>query len=103
MPTGLILAAGGITYPLYLLYMQMGYMIFTAVAPVHHVELWTAAIISGAVILAWATWRFVERPVHSLTKNTITVCANRLGLASHLRTEPQGEKSDSPVGTAHIR
>jgi peptidoglycan/LPS O-acetylase OafA/YrhL len=103
LPTGLILAAGGITYPFYLLHMQMGYTIFTAVAPVHHVELWTAAIISGAVILAWATWRFVERPAHSWTKNTITLCANRLGLASRLRTEPQRGKSGSPVGTARIR
>ena len=33
-----ILAAGGITYPLYLPHMQMGYTILTAAGPVHTIE-----------------------------------------------------------------
>jgi peptidoglycan/LPS O-acetylase OafA/YrhL len=82
LPAGLILAAGGITYPLYLLHMQMGYTILAAAAPVRNVELWTAAIIAGAVILAWATWRFVERPAQRRSKAILTTYANRLGWPS---------------------
>jgi len=82
LPAGVILAAGGITYPLYLLHMQMGYTILAAVDPVRHPGLWTAAIVAGAVVLAWFTWRFVERPAHRWTRERLTACAARLGLNS---------------------
>ena len=82
LPGGLVLAVGGITYPLYLLQMQMGYTILIAVAPVRNVELWTAAIVSGAIVLSWATWRFVERPAHRWTKDYITAIAAKLGWKS---------------------
>jgi len=92
---GLLLAAlydpiCGITYPLYLLHMQMGYTILTAAAPVRNAELWTAAIVSGAVVLAWATWRFVERAVHRWTKNYMTAIAAKLGWKSR----PKGAGSE---------
>jgi len=90
LPAGLVLAAGGITYPLYLLHMQMGYTILTAAAPVRNAELWTAAIVSGAVVLAWATWRFVERPAHRWTKNYMTAIAAKLGWKSR----PKGAGSE---------
>lgn len=83
LPAGLILAAGGITYPLYLLHMQIGYTILTAAGPVRSVELWTATIVFGAVVLAWATWRFVERPAQRWTKDSMTACAAKLGWKSH--------------------
>jgi peptidoglycan/LPS O-acetylase OafA/YrhL len=92
LPAGLIVAAGGITYPLYLLHMQMGYTILTAAGPVHNIELWTAAIISGAIVLSWATWRFVERPAHRWTKDGMTACAARLGWQSRPTTNV-GSKS----------
>jgi peptidoglycan/LPS O-acetylase OafA/YrhL len=63
--------------------MQMGYTILTAAGPVHHVELWTASIISGAIVLAWATWRFVERPAHRWMKDRMTAYAAKLGWKSH--------------------
>jgi peptidoglycan/LPS O-acetylase OafA/YrhL len=87
LPAGLVIALGGLTYPLYLLHMQMGYVIFTAVAPARHVELFTAAIIFGAVILSWLIWRFVDRPVHRWTKNTITAYAAKVGWPSNLTTD----------------
>nr|WP_212237717.1 hypothetical protein [Bradyrhizobium manausense] len=83
LPAGLVLAAGGITYPLYLLHMQMGYTILAAAAPVDNVELWTAAIVSGTVVMAWATWRFIERPTHRWTKASMTASAENLGWKSH--------------------
>lgn len=82
LPAGLVLAAGGITYPLYLLHMQMGYTILVAAAPVRNAELWTAAIVFGAVVLAWATWRFVERPAHQWTKNWLSALTKKLGWMS---------------------
>jgi peptidoglycan/LPS O-acetylase OafA/YrhL len=92
LPAGLVLAAGGITYPLYLLHMQMGYTILTAVAPVRNVELWTVTIIFGTVILAWVTWRFVERAAHRWTKSKMSAFATSLGWSSRLQT-PTGRRS----------
>lgn len=92
LPAGLILTAGGITYPLYLLHMQMGYTILTAAGPVRHMELWTAAIIAGAFALAWATWRFVERPAHRWTKDAMTACADRLGWLSRPKVNASNER-----------
>jgi peptidoglycan/LPS O-acetylase OafA/YrhL len=85
LPAGLVLAVGGITYPLYLPHMQMGYTILAAVAPVRNAELWTAAIVFGTVVLAWATWRFVECPAHRWTKDSMMAFAAKLGWTSHPR------------------
>jgi len=54
-------------------------MILNTAAPVHNVELWTAAIVSGMVVLAWATWLFFERPAHRWTKDRITSYTTKLG------------------------
>lgn len=91
LPAGLVLAAGGITYPLYLLHMQVGYTILSAAGPVGHAEPWTAAIVSGAIVLAWVTWRFVERPAHRWTKDRMTACAARLGWNSRPRADVGNE------------
>jgi len=82
LPAGLLLAAGGITYPLDLLHMQLGYVIFTAVGPTEQVGLCTAAIISGAVLFAWMVWRYLERPAHRWTRDAMTEVATRLGSPS---------------------
>lgn len=80
LPAGLVLAAGGITYPLYLLHMQIGYTILAAVAPIRNADLWTAGIVLGVIVLAWVTWRFVDRPAHRWTKTYLTALAAKLGL-----------------------
>jgi peptidoglycan/LPS O-acetylase OafA/YrhL len=85
LPPMMVLAAGGVTYPLYLLHMQLGYVIFTAIAPVEYAVLCTIAIIAGAVILAWGVWNFVERPAHQWTKYLLTNFAERLGWQLNLR------------------
>ena len=101
LPAGLVIALGGLTYPLYLLHMQLGYVIFAALAPARNVELFTAAIIFGAVILSWLTWRFVDRPVHRWTKNTIAAYAAKMGWPSNLTTDRSEHTRlaglDSPV------
>ena len=91
LPAGLVLAAGGITYPLYLLHMQMGYTILTAAAPARNFDLWTISVVSVMVVLAWATWRFFERPARLWTKDCLTTLAAKLGWKSRPTIVPYEE------------
>lgn len=67
LPEGMTLAIGGLTYPLYLLHMQLGYTVLGALGMTTST---TAAgcVIVGIVALSWAMWRFVERPLQRWTK-----------------------------------
>lgn len=78
LPAGLATAIGGITYPLYLLHMQQGYVVLNAIQPAN-VEWAVAAIIGAAMMLSWIVWRFVERPAQRWTKNALTAGATRQG------------------------
>jgi len=82
LPPAVLLAAGGITYPLYLLHMQAGYVIFLATGPSRNPALAAALVVCGAIILAFAVWRFVERPLHRWTKNSMTAYAGKRGWKS---------------------
>jgi peptidoglycan/LPS O-acetylase OafA/YrhL len=79
LPAKFVLAAGGITYPLYLLHMQLGYVVFTAVAPRKHIAGVTCVIVIGAFALAYGVWRFFDLPAHRWTKATLVDLANRFG------------------------
>jgi peptidoglycan/LPS O-acetylase OafA/YrhL len=81
LPTGIVLAAGGITYPLYLLHMQLGYVIFTGLAPEAHAVGVTCTIVCGAFVLAYAVWRFFERWAHRLTQEKLTELAGKAGFS----------------------
>ena len=81
LPAKFVLAAGGITYPLYLLHMQLGYVIFTALAPKRHVEAVTCAIVLGAFVLAYAVWHFFERSAHRSTQLKLIDLAGRAGFS----------------------
>lgn len=80
-----IVAAGGITYPLYLLHMQFGYVIFMALAAEGHVVAVTCAILSGAFALAYAVWRFAETPAHRWLKARMDATAEAVGWSPRLR------------------
>jgi peptidoglycan/LPS O-acetylase OafA/YrhL len=54
LSTKVVLAAGGITYPLYLVHMQMEYVIFAVTAPHGHAMIAVATIVAGVTVLAWA-------------------------------------------------
>jgi peptidoglycan/LPS O-acetylase OafA/YrhL len=79
LPATVVLTAGAITYPLYLLHMQLGYVILDAQAPQQHVEAVTCAIVFGAFVLAYAVWRFFERSAHRSTQVKLTELAGRAG------------------------
>src|SRR5665213_1305948 len=87
LPSGVILAVGGMTYPLYLLHMQTGYVIFLAIGPSRNPALAATLIQCGAVVLALAVWRFVERPLHRWTKSSMTAYAGKRGWKSRLVRE----------------
>jgi peptidoglycan/LPS O-acetylase OafA/YrhL len=60
------LAVGGLTYPLYLLHQNAGYVAINLTAPA--LGRWEAvAIVAVAMVaLAWGIWRFVEAPLRRL-------------------------------------
>lgn len=79
LPAKLLLAAGGITYPLYLLHMQLGYVALAAAAPHQYAVLPVVSVIALAVVLAWVVWRFVEPILHRSVKVKLTEFAERRG------------------------
>ncbi|KRR08893.1 acetyltransferase [Bradyrhizobium jicamae] len=78
LPSALVLAAGGLTYPLYLLHMQFGYVLFTRQAPANPVPS-VAAIILATTFLAWVVWRYVERPAQRSVRDFLSGRASRFG------------------------
>ena len=73
-----MLAAGGLTYPLYLLHMQFGYVLFTRQAPAHAGP-WVMAIVLAMIWLAWIVWRYVERPAQRWVRDFLSGRAVRFG------------------------
>ncbi|MBZ9720096.1 acyltransferase [Mesorhizobium sp. AD1-1] len=66
--SGLTLALGGLTYPLYLLHQDIGYLVINAATPL--IGKWFAAFGCGALMLfvSWAIWRACERPAQRLLR-----------------------------------
>jgi peptidoglycan/LPS O-acetylase OafA/YrhL len=89
LPSRAIAAAGGITYPLYLLHQHIGYMIFNRIggaAPFGYVVIATAA---AMIALAWLIWRFAERPGQQLLKRALTAVAEYpVDFIESLKPEP---------------
>lgn len=63
IPAAIVAAIGGLTYPLYLLHQQAGFIIFNRLEgalPAPAIAALTAALM---IVAAWAVWRFVEPPL----------------------------------------
>lgn len=71
-PSGLMLALGGLTYPLYLLHQHVGYVAIDALAP--SIGRWPAALACtvALTILALVVWRFVERPAQRFLRRHLS-------------------------------
>jgi peptidoglycan/LPS O-acetylase OafA/YrhL len=80
-PTSFIMLLGGLTYPLYLLHQNIGYLALNALSP--HLGRWTAlaAVTGGMLAAAWLVCRFVETPVRKPMIRVLTVAMDRLGIA----------------------
>jgi peptidoglycan/LPS O-acetylase OafA/YrhL len=81
LPAGFVIAVGGLTYPLYLLHMQFGYVLFDRQAPTNAPPL-VVTIVLAMTLLAWIVWRYVERPVQRWTREFLTGRAARFGWSS---------------------
>jgi peptidoglycan/LPS O-acetylase OafA/YrhL len=72
LPSGLVLALGGMTYPLYLLHQHIGYIALNAL---HGLATPGVLVVSTATVmsaLAWMVWRFIERPGIRICKRALT-------------------------------
>ena len=61
--TATTFAIGGLTYPLYLLHQNIGYVAIGALAPMAGRWLAVLAVTAAMVALSWAVWRYVEAPL----------------------------------------
>ena len=68
-PTPLVLALGGITYPLYLLHQTIGFIALTRLEPV--MGRWAAlvVVVAGLIAAGWAVWRYAEPVGRPLVTN----------------------------------
>lgn len=78
LPAPLILAIGGLTYPMYLLHQHIGFMLFNAFEGYASAAVLIAATVIAMIALSWAIWRFVERPAQKWLKDALTRGARRL-------------------------
>jgi peptidoglycan/LPS O-acetylase OafA/YrhL len=63
--------AGSLTYPLYLIHGQIGYVVFeTFFNPAHRYALLTA-VVAGALTAAYGVNRLVERPLAPMLKSRL--------------------------------
>ncbi|HLO64315.1 MAG TPA: acyltransferase [Azonexus sp.] len=71
------LLAGALTYPLYLLHQNVGYMLFNRYAPVveRHLLFW--GVIALALTAAYAVHRLAERPLAARLRRSLTRLADR--------------------------
>jgi peptidoglycan/LPS O-acetylase OafA/YrhL len=77
-PSPLVLMLGGLTYPLYLLHQNVGYVAINRLAP--HAGPWMAAALTLAVVLAmsWIAWRYVETPLRRPLAQALTRLSGRM-------------------------
>jgi peptidoglycan/LPS O-acetylase OafA/YrhL len=86
LPAKAVLAVGGITYPLYLLHMQIGYVVLEAISPQQQSAAITPGIVAGVFALAAVVWRFFDSPLHRWTKENLSALASRSGLQVNARS-----------------
>jgi peptidoglycan/LPS O-acetylase OafA/YrhL len=74
---GVVIAAGGLTYPLYLLHQKLGYIVLTWANPASQVAFVT--VILGCIMLtSWLEWRHFERLAQPWVKRVLTHWTSRL-------------------------
>ncbi len=73
-----VIALGGITYPLYLLHQHIGYVAIDALAP--SVGKWPAAgiVVVALLVVSWLVWRVVEIPARKRIIAALTRLAARV-------------------------
>ena len=72
----LVAAAGGITYPLYLMHQNVGYMIFNRIGGAVPFAFVVIGTTIAMMTMAWLIWRFAERPGQQLLKRALRAMAD---------------------------
>lgn len=72
LPSALILAIGGLTYPLYLLHQHIGFMLFNRFEGAASAAVLIVSTTLAMIALSWAIWRYVERPAQRRLKDVLT-------------------------------
>lgn len=79
LPAGLVLAIGGLTYPLYLLHQHIGYMLLNKFQAVASAPVLIAATALAITAASFLIWRLFEKPAQKWCKRTLTREAQRIG------------------------
>jgi peptidoglycan/LPS O-acetylase OafA/YrhL len=87
IPASVLLAAGGVTYPLYLLHQTIGFIAFNRLQGLAPPVILVIATVSVMIALSYAIYRYVERPGQKLM---------RLWLSRLLRLEPRPASTRAP-------
>jgi peptidoglycan/LPS O-acetylase OafA/YrhL len=89
LPSSIILAIGGLTYPLYLLHQHVGYIALNRLENTASPALSIAGTTLTLVAASWLIWRHVERPAQRLAKGLLGRGARYLGFATQLTVTPK--------------
>jgi len=66
-----LVGAGALTYPLYLLHENIGFMVFNRFGAQVNQSLLFWGSMAAMIVLSWAVYRFVERPLSPLLKSAL--------------------------------
>ena len=79
LPAGIVLAIGGLTYPLYLLHQHIGYMLLNKLQGVASAPVLIASTAIAITIASFLIWRLVEKPSQKWLKRILSGARERLG------------------------
>jgi peptidoglycan/LPS O-acetylase OafA/YrhL len=68
LPSFLVVALGGLTYPLYLLHQNIGYIIFNKIGNNMPAETLVALVALAMLAVSYLTWRYIDRPGQRLMR-----------------------------------
>lgn len=87
LPTALVLAIGGMTYPMYLLHQHIGYMVMNKLQGIASPAMLVVGTTGAVAALSWLIWRHVERPSQKRMKAALNYSVERVTpLAGRMRT-----------------
>jgi peptidoglycan/LPS O-acetylase OafA/YrhL len=94
LPAPLVLAIGGMTYPMYLLHQHIGYMVLNRLQGIASPALLVVGTTAAVAALSWLIWRHVERPSQKRMKAALNYGVERVApLAGRMRTRILGARA----------
>ena len=88
-PSHTILLLGGLTYPLYLLHQNIGYIGINTIAPSVGAEIAVLIMVMVMLVTSWAVWRFIETPSRRWIIRTVQPVVSRFVYRKHTRSPVQ--------------